>query len=149
MKQDAQEHRSRALGLTCGVILCGFAVMAQGPAPADTSETRRAAAEEFLTVVPVTEEVGRIIQEISEHLPPEKRNAFVEQMNQRVDMTYMKAVMLDALVADLSPAELRAAAAFYASPEGHAIREKLPRVIDHVMPLIQKELAETARRLPP
>jgi hypothetical protein len=123
--------------------------MAQAPVPADTSETRRAAAEEFLTVVPVTEEVSRMIQEISEHLSLEKRNAFVEQMNQRVDMTYMKAVMLDALVTDLSVAELRAAAAFYSSPEGHAIREKLPNVIDHVMPLIQKELAETARRLPP
>jgi len=149
MRQRGQDQRFRTSGLTCGVILCGLAFMAQAPVSADTAETRRAAAEEFLTVVPVTEEVGRIIQEISEHLPLEKRNAFVALMSQRVDMTYMKAVMLDALVADLSPAELRAATAFYASPEGSAIREKLPRVIDHVMPLIQKELAETARRLPP
>lgn len=149
MKQGVQEQRFRALGLTCGAVLCGLAVMAQAPVPADTSETRRAAAEEFLTVVPVTEEVGRIIHEISEHLPLEKRNAFVTLMSQRVDMTYIKAVMLDALVADLSPSELRAATAFYSSPEGSAIREKFPRVIDHVMPLIQKELAETARRLPP
>lgn len=149
MKQRGREERFRTLSLTFGVVLGGLAFLAQTPVPADTSETRRAAAEEFLTVVPVTEEVGRIIQEISEHLPLEKRNAFVTLMSQRVDMTYMKAVMLDALVADLSVAELRSAAAFYASPEGSAIREKLPRVIDHVMPLIQKELAETARRLPP
>ncbi len=148
MRVRARRQPFKALGLTCAVILGGLAFMAQAPVPADTSETRRAAAEEFLTVVPVTEEVGRIIQEISEHLPLEKRNAFVTLMNQRVDMTYMKAVMLDALVADLSVVELRAATAFYSSQEGHAIREKLPNVIDHVMPLIQKELAETARRFP-
>jgi hypothetical protein len=134
--------------MTCGVMLSGLTLVAQTPLPADTSEARRAAAEEFLTVVPVAEEVGRLIREISEHLPLEKRRAFVEQMNHQVDMTYMKAVMLDGLVADLSVAELRAATAFYSSQEGHAIREKLPNVIDHVMPLIQKELAETARRLP-
>jgi hypothetical protein len=129
-------------------MLSGLTLVAQTPLPADTSEARRAAAEEFLTVVPVAEEVGRLIREISEHLPREKRRAFVEQMNHQVDMTYMKAVMLDGLVADLSVAELRAATAFYSSQEGHAIREKLPNVIDHVMPLIQKELAETARRFP-
>ena len=138
----------RFSAVTCGVMLSALTLVAQTPLPADTSEARRVTAEEFLTVVPVAEEVGRLIREISEHLPLEKRRAFVEQMNHQVDMTYMKAVMLDGLVADLSVAELRAATAFYSSQEGHAIREKLPNVIDHVMPLIQKELAETARRLP-
>ncbi|TML21228.1 MAG: DUF2059 domain-containing protein [Actinobacteria bacterium] len=36
--------------------------------------------------------------------------------------------------------ELRAAATFYRSPEGTAIRQKLPQVIDGIMPLIQNEL---------
>src|SRR3989442_7364211 len=43
--------------------------------------------------------------------------------------------------------ELRAAATFYRSPEGTAIRQKLPQVIDGIMPLIQNELVRTTRRL--
>jgi hypothetical protein len=93
------------------------------------------------------EEVGRLIREMSEKLPESKRDAFIEQMSQRVDMVYIKDVMLDGLVAGLTATELRAAATFYRSPEGKAIRQKLPQVIDGITPLIQNELTRTTRRL--
>jgi Uncharacterized protein conserved in bacteria (DUF2059) len=48
---------------------------------------------------------------------------------------------------DKDARELRAAAVFYGTPEGKAIREKLPKVIDGIMPLIQKELVRTARQV--
>jgi len=55
--------------------------------------------------------------------------------------------VLDGLVTGLSARELRAAAVFYGTPEGKAIREKLPKVIDGIMPRIQKELVRTARQV--
>ena len=128
------------------VLIAVLGAMAQTSVP-DTPEARRAAAEEFLTVVPVGEEIGRIIREMSDRLPEAQRATFLEQMNQRVDMVYMKGVMLDGLVANLTANELRAAARFYASPEGKAVREKLPKVIDEIMPMIQSELNRAARRL--
>ena len=84
---------------------------------------------------------------MSERLPPDRREAFVAQMTQQVNMVYMKQLMFDGLVANLTAAELQGAARFYSSPEGKAVREKLPKVIDEIMPLIQAELSRTARRL--
>jgi hypothetical protein len=144
-RQGAQ--RLRAWRLVIALIIGGLGAMAETPAPANTPETRRAAAEAFLTVVPVEEEIGRVIREMSAHVAADQRARFVEEMTQRVDMAYMKQVMLDGLVTGLSEAELKAAATFYGTPAGKAIREKLPTVIDGIMPLIQKELARTARQL--
>jgi hypothetical protein len=134
------------LGLVAMVLIAVLGAVAQTSVP-DTPEARRAAAEEVLTVVPVGEEIGRIICEISDRLPEAQRETFLEQMNQRVDMVYMKGVMLDGLVANLTENELRAAARFYGSPEGKAVREKLPKAIDEIMPMIQSELNRAARRL--
>ena len=128
------------------VAIAGFVAMGQAGAPVDTPEGRRRAADEFLVAVPVTEEISRIIHEMSERLPPDRREAFVAQMTEQVNMVYMKQLMFDGLVGNLT-AELRGAARFYGSPEGRAVREKLPTGIDEIMPLIQAELSRTARRL--
>ena len=78
------------------VLTSTLALMGETAVPGgDTAADRRAAAEEFLAVVPVGEEVDA-----------------------------------------------------YATPEGHAVREKLPKAIDDVMPLIREELGRTVRRLP-
>jgi hypothetical protein len=93
-----------------GLIAAGLAVTGQASAPSDTAEARRAAAEEFLTAFPVAREVEDLIQQMSEEVIQHQREAFVARMRQRVDMTYMKQVMLDGLVTGLSATELRAAA---------------------------------------
>ncbi|HEX9539501.1 MAG TPA: hypothetical protein VGA04_15160 [Streptosporangiaceae bacterium] len=49
-------------------LIAVLGAMAQPSVP-DTPEARRTAAEEFLTVVPVGEEIGRIIREMSDRLP--------------------------------------------------------------------------------
>src|SRR6266446_3395039 len=106
-----------------GLIAAGLAATDQASAPSDTAEARRAAAEEFLTSIPVAGEVDDLIRQMSEEVIQNQREAFVAQMRQRVDITYMKQVMLDGLVTGLSARELRAAAVFYGTPEGKAIRE--------------------------
>src|SRR2546428_4445903 len=137
----------RDVWLIVFVVITGFVAMGQAAAPVDTPEGRRRAADEFLVAVPVTEEISRIIQEMSEQLPPDRRKAFVAQMTEQVNIVYMKQLMFDGLVGNLTAAELQGAARFYISPEGKAVREKLPRVIDEIMPLIQAELSRTGRRL--
>ena len=72
---------------------------------------------------PLAGEVDGLIRQMSEEVIQNQREAFVAQMRQRVDITYMKQVMLDGLVTGLSARELRAAAVFYGTPEGKAIRE--------------------------
>jgi hypothetical protein len=111
-------------------------------------EARRAAAEAFLAAVPVGAEVDALIEEISHDVAPERHDWFVEQMGRRVDLSYIRRVMENGLTATLSTAELDAAAHFYSTPEGRAVRDKLPKVIDSIMPLIREELARTVRRLP-
>ncbi len=69
-------------------------------------------------------------------------------MGRQVDLSYIRRVMENGLTATLSAAELEAAAHFYSTPEGRAVRDELPKVIDSIMPLIREELARTVRRLP-
>jgi hypothetical protein len=78
-----------------GLIAAGLAVTGQASTPSDTAEARRAAAEEFLTAIPVAGEVDDLIRQMSEEVIQHQREAFVAQMRQRVDMTYIKQVMLD------------------------------------------------------
>ena len=141
--------RCRArLGIVAMALLGSLAWLGDGPVPDDSPAARRVAAEEFLTAVPVSEELDTLVQEISVDVAPDRRDWFIEQMNRQVDLAYVRRVMLDGLTAGLSTAELRAAARFYATPEGHAVRDKLPKVIDDIMPLIREELKRTVRRLP-
>lgn len=133
--------------LGAALVLGSLASMGEAAAE-DSLDARRSAAEAFLAAVPVGAEVGALIEEISHDVAPERHDWFVEQMGRQVDLAYIRRVMEDGLTATLSAAELEAAARFYATPEGRAVRDKLPKVIDGIMPLIREELARTVRRLP-
>lgn len=135
-------------GLIAAVLSGSLALMGQAAVPGDTAAERRAAADEFLAVVPIGEEVDTLIHKISQDVAPERRDWFVEQMGRQVDLPYIRRVMVEGLIANLTAAELKAAARFYATLEGRAVRDKLPKVIDDVMPLIRDELGRTVRRLP-
>jgi hypothetical protein len=130
------------------LLFAWLASMGEAAAIEDTLEARRAAAEAFLAAVPVGAEVDALIEEISHDVASERHDWFVEQMGRRVDLSYIRRVMENGLTATLSTAELDAAAHFYSTPEGRAVRDKLPKVIDSIMPLIREELARTVRRLP-
>jgi hypothetical protein len=52
--------------------LAARAALAGAPLPTYTPETRRAAAEAFLVVVPVDEEVTRLIDEIGSQVPEDR-----------------------------------------------------------------------------
>src|SRR5215470_7828511 len=133
---------------TVGSIACGLAVlMGQSSVPVDTPSTRLAAAEQYLKAVPVEDEIYRLIEEISAQVALDRRDAYVSNMKQQIDMVYMRSVMLDGLTAEMTTAELQAAARFFGSPIGQSVRDKLPKVIDRVMPQIQAELARKAQRL--
>lgn len=135
-------------GMIAAAVMGWLALTGEAAVPPDTPEERRAAAAEFLAVVPVGEEVDTLIHEISAEVAQERREWFVEEMNRQVDLLYVRGVMVDGLTANLSAAELRAAARFYGSPEGKAVREKLPKVTDGIMPLLREELVRAVRRLP-
>jgi hypothetical protein len=141
-------RRRRTGWLIAIVVSAGLALTGQAAGPADTPEARREAADELLATIPVTEDmITSLIREMSEDLPENRRETFVEQMRERVDMNYVKRVLIDGLVAGLSTTELKAATKFYSSPEGKAFRAKLPTATDKVMPLIQAELMRSAQRL--
>jgi len=134
--------------MVAAILSSSLALMGEAAVPGDTAADRRAAADEFLAVVPVGEEVDALIHEISHDVSPDRQDWFIQQMARQVDLPYIRRVMLEGLTANLTAAELRAAARFYATPEGRAVRDKLPKVIDDVMPLIREELGRTVRRLP-
>src|SRR3989442_14662558 len=89
------------------VVIAGFFAMGQAAAPVDTPESRRRAADEFLVAVPVTEEISRIIHEMSERLPPDRREAVGAQMTEEGNMGDMKKTMFEGFGAHLPPGGLK------------------------------------------
>jgi hypothetical protein len=68
-------------------------------------------------------------------------------MADMVDGERLRAIALDKMIAVFSVEELNALAAFYGSPVGQSIVTKFPVYMAEVMPVIQLELTQAARKL--
>lgn len=108
-------------------------------AAADTTDVQ-AAAQAYLDAYPVSDLMGDMTTAMTEQAPPAQQ-AQVRAAMANVRTDTLEAAMRRSMVAHFSAAELRALAAFYGSPEGRRVMDKLPDYMADVMPSIQQEMA--------
>src|SRR3989442_1398067 len=72
-----------------------LASTAQAPSGTlDTRETRRAAAERYLTAVPIDAMVADMVSELAKQVPEEKRREFVDLMHKLLPTDRLRALTL-------------------------------------------------------
>jgi hypothetical protein len=113
----------------------------------DDLASRRTAAERYEATMPITKLMKESIEQMALSLPADQRSAFVSLMTDMVDGERLRAIALHKMIAVFSAEELNALAAFYGSPVGQSIVTKFPVYMAEVMPVIQLELTQAARKL--
>jgi hypothetical protein len=118
-----------------------FAVTATAAEPADTPQTRRAAAERYAKAADVPKLLRDMVDGMSPNLPIEHRNNFRTLMLQNTRAEVIEAAMVVAMVKHFTTTELNALADFYGSEVGRSAMGKFGAYMGDVMPLLQAEMA--------
>lgn len=136
--------------LTAGALVTLSACTREAPtadvqpttADVDTTDVQ-AAAQAYLDAYPVGELMGDMTEAMTEQAPPAQQEQVRAALdNVRTDT--LEAAMRRSMVTHFSASELRALAAFYGSPEGRRVMDKMPEYMADVMPEIQQEVMRAA-----
>ena len=136
----------RKLVLSLGLCLClvlPSLALAAGPPDAKDLALRLQAAQEYWKLAEVREQIQETVQRIVPQLPPEQQKKFMEQFKtffdqKRLDEIQKRWVAMCAQV--FTTKELQAMVKFYGSPEGVAIRDKMPTLIQGNAKIVGGEL---------
>ncbi|MCB2193448.1 MAG: DUF2059 domain-containing protein [Deltaproteobacteria bacterium] len=132
------------LGLSLCLILPSAALAAGQPDAKDVAQ-RLQVAQEYWELAEVRQQIMDATNRISTQLPPEQQKEFMKQYkaffsDKRIESIKKRWV---AMCADVFTAkELKAMVKFYGSPEGIAIRKKMPMLIQGNAKIIGGELSE-------
>lgn len=107
-------------------------------AAVDTTNVE-AAADAYLAAYPVSDLMGDMTKAMTEGAPPEQQ-AQVRAALGNVRMDTVEAAMRRSMVTHFSASELRTLAAFYGSPEGRRVMDKMPAYMADAMPAVQQEI---------
>jgi hypothetical protein len=120
-----------------------------GAPVADNEENRLAAAKEYLKIAPSQDLLQDMTTSFAGKLPEPMQKKFNEVMTSQAikDSTYQ--ITLKALVKQFSVIELKAMTAFYSSPEGKSIRQKMGPYMAEVMPQVYQEVAKAMKAAEP
>ncbi|MCX5891058.1 MAG: DUF2059 domain-containing protein [Deltaproteobacteria bacterium] len=120
-----------------------------GAPVADNEENRLAAAKEYLKIAPAQDILKEMAASFAGKLPEQVQKKFNEVMASKdlQDNTYQ--ITLKALVKQFTANELKAMTAFYSSPEGKSIRQKLGPYMAEVMPQVYQEVAKAMKAAEP
>lgn len=124
------------------VALAGCSTDAQSDRPAaaavDTTNVE-AAADAYLAAYPVAALMEDMSEAMTEQAPPEARAQLRAALG-AVEADTLETAMRRSMVRHFSAAELRALAAFYGSPAGRSVMDKMPAYMADVMPVVQQEV---------
>ena len=132
------------------VAACTEQKATQTGAPvADNEENRLAAAKEYLKIAPTQDMLKDLTSSFAGKLPEPMQKKFNEVMASQAlkDSTYQ--ITFKALVKHFTVNELKAMTAFYSSPEGKSIRQKMMPYMGEVMPQVYQEVAKTMKEAEP
>ena len=120
-----------------------------GAPGADNEENRLAAAKEYLKIAPAQDMLKDMTASFAGKLPDQVQKKFNEVMASKdlQDSTYQ--ITLKALVKQFTVNELKAMSAFYSSPEGKSIRQKMGPYMSEVMPQVYQEVAKAMKEAEP
>jgi hypothetical protein len=115
----------------------------------DSEENRLAAAKEYLKIAPPQDLLKEMTNSFAGKLPEPMQKKFNEVMASQAlkDSTYQ--ISLKALVKHFTVNELKAMTAFYRSPEGSSIRQKMMPYMSDVMPQVYQEVAKAMKEAEP
>lgn len=138
-------HRSTKhviAALTLGLAALGACAQAQ-----DSLESRQAAADRYLKVVPMAKMLDDSFAQFAQMKPEEERPGFIMQMKALVRADMIERVSREAMIKTFSTDELNALADFYGSKNGASAMRKFGVYMAEVMPVVQQEIQQAARKL--
>ncbi len=143
----------QATKLLFGVLLTvGLAdsLWAQGspqPQLPDTAANRSRETARYLQIIPASEIIGDVTQNIAQSLPQTQRNDFIVRMRDEVSLNAIHRDISAAMVKHMTATEIRALANFYSTPVGKSAMKKMGLCMSEVTPLVQKEIQSAMQRL--
>ncbi len=132
------------LGLVCLIALPASA-MAKAQPDAQEQAQRMKAAGEYWELTQTHKRIMDTLQRVSTQLPPDKQKGFMMRAGKFFDakhMAYIKKQWLAMASQVFTAKELQALVDFYGSPEGKAIREKMPRLLEGNAKIVGGELTK-------
>ena len=111
------------------------------PAGADSARVW-AAAHAYLDAMPVEKLMKDMAVAMVEQFPPSQRQD-AAAMFDMIDIAEMEEVMLQAMTRHFTVREIEVMTAFYGSPEGQSIMEKMPAYMADFMPYVQAEVMKS------
>jgi len=120
-----------------------------GAPVADNEENRLAAAKEYLKIAPAQDLLKDMTASFAGKLPEPMQKKFNEVMASQALKDSTDQITLKALVKHFTVNELKAMTAFYSSPEGKSIRQKMMPYMGEVMPQVYQEVAKAMKAAEP
>ena len=136
--------RAPVLALIC---LLGTLSPAFAAEPADTPETRTAAAREYAAVANMPKMLDDAFAAASQQLPEADRAQFIALTKKYVNPKALEDISIAVMVKHFTTKELQALARFYGSPEGRAAMDKFGPYMGDMLPLVQAEMLRAVQEM--
>ena len=119
------------------LLVCSALCVAAGD---DTPETRRAAAEAYMSDIGMKALVGDILENLKKSLPPDKADEVIAFVKTETNWDLIEKASLDALAKVFTTKEIKAMHTFNKTEEGQAIMKKMGPYMGEVFPAMQQEM---------
>ena len=106
----------------------------------DTAVNRSRETARYLQIIPASEIIGDVTQNIAQTLPAAQQKDFIANMRSEVNLNAVHGDISTAMVKHMSATEIRALADFYSTPVGKSAMKKMGLCMSEVTPLVQKEI---------
>lgn len=103
----------------------------------DVEAAKFALAKKIIAINPVEDDLNRTINQIAERVPANRRALFKSIMDRSIKIDRLNTAAQLAFTEVFTLAELEAMYAFYSSPEGQAVQNKMPQFNERINPVIE------------
>lgn len=108
--------------------------------PADTRETREAAARRYLGATDMHAMMDDILKASTQKLPPDKQAEVMTLIKRHVSFEKLQGLTMAAMIKHFTTRELEALADFDGLPEGKSAMRKFGAYMADVMPIVMEEM---------
>ena len=113
---------------------------------ADSPELRLAAANRYLSVVPMSKMLDDSFTELAKQQPAEQRAQYISFMHATVRADALERIAREAMVKVFTVDELNALADFYGSSHGASAMKKFGPYMGIIMPAVQQEVMQAMQK---
>lgn len=119
---------------TLVVTVLAMPAFAQG----DDTARKIELAQQYSKLVPIDSEVDKTIEQLALQVPVDQRVLFKSILQRTIKADRLKAASELALSDLFTAKELEAMVTFYGTPEGQAIKDKMPDYQERLQPVLQQ-----------